>query len=334
MKFIFVILGKAKPSTRLRMLPLAARMRERGHEVVVTEVSSSLSDRLGLLRTAACHDVVVLQKKLFPAAYVALLTRSNPRLVFDLDDAVMFHELERGQPVTGKYFQRFAAVSAASRIVVSGNAFLADFARACRPGQDAGAVHELPTPIDTGCLQAKAEYAQQDGFTIGWIGTKGNLRQLQDLAAPLREVQEELPGCRLRVVADEGIDLPGVRVETKAWRAAEEQQDLHGFDVGIMPLADSLWNRGKGGYKLLQYMAAGLPAVASPVGINGEIIRHGENGYLASDADGWRDQLLLLARQPDLRSRIGRAARATIERDYSQESYLRRYVALLEGCLQ
>lgn len=316
------------------MLPLAKAMWQRGHDVSIAEAPTTLAGRVQLLLDVGRHDVVVLQKKLFPVAYVAMLRKINPKLVFDVDDAVMFHELERRQPVTGKYFQRFAAVAAASRIVVAGNAFLAEFARACRPGQDAGAVHELPTPIDTNCLQAKADYAQQDGFTIGWIGTKGNLRQLQELAAPLREVQEELPNCRLRVVADEGIDLPGVRVETKTWRADEEQQDLHGFDVGIMPLADSLWNRGKGGYKLLQYMAAGLPAVASPVGINGEIIRHGENGFLASDADGWRDQLLLLARQPDLRSRIGGAARATIERDYSQESYLWRYVALLEGCLQ
>lgn len=316
------------------MLPLVDSMGKRGHAVSVTEVSSSLSDRLRLLKAAACHDVVVLQKKLFPAAYTKMLVKANPRLVFDLDDAVMFHELERGQPVTGNYFQRFSAVAAVSRIVVAGNSFLADFARACRPGRDAGAVHELPTPIDTGWLHAKTDYAQRDSFTIGWIGTKGNLRQLRELATPLREVQEELPGCRLRVVADEGIDLPGVRVETKTWRAAEEQQDLHGFDVGIMPLADSLWNRGKGGYKLLQYMAAGLPAVASPVGINGEIIRHGENGFFASDADGWRDQLLLLARQPDLCCRIGRAARVTIERDYSQERYLQRYASLLELCLQ
>lgn len=330
---LFITLGAAKPSTRLRMLPLADALRARGHAVTLAEVPRSLPGRLWLLKTAAGHDVVLLQKKLFPVAFVALLQRANPRLVFDVDDAVMFHELERGQPVTGKYFRRFASVSAASRTVVAGNPFVAEFALAARSRNDSGRVAVLPTPIDTVGLPAKRRGGDGDGFVVGWIGTKGNLHQLLPLANALHAVQERAPGFRLRIVADAAPELAGLRIEFKPWRADEEVADLHGFDVGIMPLGDNLWNRGKGGYKLLQYMAAGLPAIASPVGINAEIIRHGENGFHAASPEDWESRLSELACQPELRLRIGGAARATVERDYSLDRYLEQYVAIVEGCL-
>lgn len=314
------------------MLPLANHLRRRDHGVSLVDLPHSLSGRLRLLQAATQHDVVVLQKKLFPAAFVSLLRLANPKLIFDVDDAVMFHELERGQPVTGRFFQRFVAIAAASRIVVAGNAYVADFARAAR-GKGGDGVVVLPTPIDTQYLSAKSCYAQKETVVVGWIGTKGNLHQLTLLATAFREVQKEVPSFRLRIVADAALDMSGVNSEFKPWRATEEIQDLHGFDIGIMPLADSLWNRGKGGYKLLQYMAAGLPAVASPVGINKDIVRSGENGFLAANEGGWRESLLGLAKNPELRQRIGQAARATIETGYALEGYLERYAKTIEGCL-
>jgi glycosyltransferase involved in cell wall biosynthesis len=329
---LIVTIGADKPSTRLRIAPLGERLCQRGWQVTTREVRNSLAGRIGLLRDAGRHDLVLLQKKLFPAAYVKLLRRANPRLVFDVDDAIMFHELERNEPVTGRFFERYAAIAAASRLVVAGNRYVAEFARAARTrgGQDDVAI--LPTPVDTGRLTAKPSYEGNDGFVAGWIGTKGNLSQLTPLAEALREVQAQVPGFRLRVIADGSPELAGIRVESQPWRHATEATDLQGFDVGIMPLADTLWNRGKGGFKLLQYMAAGLPAVASPVGINADIVRHGENGFLAADPATWRDALLALAADIELRRRVGTAARRTIESGYSVERYLDAYVDLLEGC--
>lgn len=331
---LVVTIGANKPSTRLRITPVGDRLRERGWQVTQREVANSLPTRLGLLRDAGRHDLVLLQKKLFPAAYVNLLRRANPRLVFDVDDAIMFHELERNEPVTGRFFQRYAAVAAASRMVVAGNRYVAEFARAAQARGGGSEVAILPTPIDTGRLTAKSSYEGGAGFVAGWIGTKGNLHQLQPLAPALREVQAQVPGFRLRVIADGSPDLPGIAVESQPWQHASESADLHGFDVGIMPLADTLWNRGKGGFKLLQYMAAGLPAIASPVGINADIVRHGENGFLAADTAAWRDSLLALAADIELRRRVGTAARRTIEAGYSIDRYLDSYVDLLEGCLR
>lgn len=330
---LLITLPAAKPSTRLRMLPLAEYLEHRGHTIFSRELPRSLPGRLGLLRQAHASDGVILQKKLFPTPFVVLLARANPNLIFDVDDAVMFHEMERGEPVDGKFFRRFAAITAASRIVVAGNAYLADFARAARR-HNADAVHILPTPIDTRQLAAKTDYSPQADVVIGWMGTKGNLHQLKPLANVLRDLQAQVPGLRLRIVADRGIDLPGVNIETKAWSASDEASDLRGFDIGIMPLEDSLWNRGKGGYKLLQYMAAGLPAVASPVGINADIVHAGENGFLARNEGEWHHALLALAGDARLRRRIGQAARATIEEGYSLDGYVGRYGMLIESCLK
>jgi glycosyltransferase involved in cell wall biosynthesis len=331
---LFITIGANKPSTRLRMTPLAERLRRRGWRVTTSEVPNSLPGRIGLLHDAGRHDLVLLQKKLFPGAYIRLLRRANPRLLFDVDDAIMFHELERGEPVTGRFFQRYSTTAAAACMVIAGNRYVAEFARAARPSGGQADIAILPTPIDTNHLTAKPAHDAGDGFVVGWIGTKGNLYQLSPLADALREVQAQVPGFRLRVIADAAPELAGIIVESQPWRYATEAADLHGFDVGIMPLADTLWNRGKGGFKLLQYMAAGLPAVASPVGINTDIVRPGDNGFLAADPAAWREALLALAGDGQLRRRVGAAARRTVEGGYSVEHYLDNYVDIIERCLK
>lgn len=332
---LVAVIGLNKPSTRLRMLPLVERLRARGHRVELSEIPRSLGGRLRLLRRAASADIVVLQKKLFPSFYVGLLRRANPALIFDVDDAVMFHEIERGEPLAGEFFRRFCAIAAASRHVVTGNGYLAEFARAARAGADAGGVAVLPTPVDTRAVPCKPTHGDADDgrIVVGWIGTKGNLWQLSPLADVLRAATAAVPGLCLRLVADAGLELPGVAVEHRPWRAETETSELHGFDIGIMPLGDSLWNRGKGGYKLLQYMAAGLPAIASPVGINAAIVRHGDNGLLAANEDDWRNAFLTLAADSGLRRRIGQAARVSVEKEYALHVFLDRYVTLIEDCL-
>jgi glycosyltransferase involved in cell wall biosynthesis len=116
-----------------------------------------------------------------------------------------------------------------------------------------------------------------------------------------------------------------VEVVKKRYRVEDEVGDLQSFDIGIMPLQDTLWTRGKCGFKILQYMGVGVPAAASPVGINSELIRHGETGFLAADPEAWREALVTLAASPGLRLRMGAAGRARVVEGYSQTQYNRRY---------
>ena len=120
-------------------------------------------------------------------------------------------------------------------------------------------------------------------------------------------------------------------METKEWRLEEESGDLAGFDIGIMPLAEDPWTLGKGGYKLLQYMASGLPVVASPVGINAEIVVDGVTGYLAGTDEEWEEKLLALAADAELRSRMGREGRERVEAEYSLASQQGKFLKLIRG---
>jgi glycosyltransferase involved in cell wall biosynthesis len=271
--------------------------------------------------------VVVLQKKtsLHPLE-LFLIRHANPNLVFDFDDAVMFHELEHGKPLRAKSFAKFLRTVRACRAVVAGNEFLAGFARPI-----CSEVHVLPTPIDTERYQPRGPASRDGTFTVGWIGTPGGLVHLTALADVLRDMTRKAEGFCLKIVSSDFIDLPGVEVVRKRWRLEEEITDLQTFDIGIMPLQDTLWTRGKCGYKILQYMGVGLPVVASPVGINTELVRHGETGFLAADAPTWRDALERLAADHTVRARMGTAGRARVLRHYSRTAYVAAYVSILEG---
>ncbi|MCU0586962.1 MAG: glycosyltransferase family 4 protein [Syntrophobacteraceae bacterium] len=333
-KILFLIIGRHKPSSRKRVLASTGYLVSRGHSVEVREIPRGLPGRAALFAGLRRFDLVVVQKKLFGPLETRLMVRLQPRLVYDLDDAVMFHEIERNEPLTGKFFRRFAGMAARCRGVIAGNGFLAELARLARGVDESHpSVIVLATPVDTEAIVPRVYEKASSGLRIGWMGTRGNLSHLMSIVEPLRRVLADFPGSELLVVSDGSPGIEGLPIRSKAWSAVEEAEDLRGLDVGVMPLLDNLWTRGKGGFKLLQYMAAGVASVASPVGINAEIIHHGENGLLARDASEWEDGLRRVTGDVDLRRQLGAAGRATVERDYSLARYNRGLAEFLEGLM-
>ncbi|HEY3346906.1 MAG TPA: glycosyltransferase family 4 protein [Nitrospirota bacterium] len=324
-KLTYLILGKEKPSSRKRVLDSVGYLRSAGHEVRVVKVPKDLPGCLALIPALRSSDIVIIQKKLFNAAQLSLIRAFSKKLVFDFDDAVMFIEIERNEPVTGKFFSRFANTAKKADAVIAGNESLAEYARS------AGAkTFILPTPVDTDFI-TPANRQGGGKVVIGWMGTKGNLAHLKAVAPPVARVIEICPQAVLRVVSNSYPALDGFDFEYKEWNADEELADLRSFDIGIMPLADNIWTRGKGGFKLLTYMAAGVASVASPVGINNEIIRHGENGLLAGTEDDWEKALFALVSKPELREKLGKAGRDTAVGEYSLSGYNRRLAEILAG---
>jgi glycosyltransferase involved in cell wall biosynthesis len=157
---------------------------------------------------------------------------------------------------------------------------------------------------------------RSDVITIVWIGLAYNLKCLDVLAPALRALQSRFR-LTLRVVCSQPPQMPGVEIEFRPWDFQREVADLQDAAIGVMPLEDTEWARGKCGLKLLQYLAVGIPAVASPVGVNGDIIVNGENGFLASTEQDWYERLDALCRQPQLRTRMGQAGRRTVNERYS-----------------
>jgi glycosyltransferase involved in cell wall biosynthesis len=211
--------------------------------------------------------------------------------------------------------------------VTAGSRTIADWARASQ----ARRVVEVPSVVDPGLYPVRP---LPDGpFTIGWIGTPKNEPFLELIAEPLRELHERF-GARLRVIGGSGsLELPGVAIDRVPWSEATEAEELTRCHVGVMPLTDGAWERGKCGYKLVQYMAAARAAVASPVGPSSSIILHGHTGFLAGTPEEWVTALGTLAADRSLVQSMGQAARQRVEGSYSLAVAAPRMAELLHSAL-
>jgi glycosyltransferase involved in cell wall biosynthesis len=280
------------------------------------EVVAGYMRRIGALLQVRRFDVVIVEKELFPflpAFAERLLRVLGVPYVVDYDDA-LFHryDLHSSKLVRGVLGRKIDAVMRHAAVVVAGNDYLAERAR------QAGArrVELIPTVVDTHRYQPR-QAPPNETPVIGWIGTPNTSRYLQPLLPVFEALQARM---RVRVVAvgARSEDFAGTPVETLPWSEETEVESIQQFDIGIMPLPDSPWERGKCGYKLIQCMACGVPVVASPVGVNTVIVNSGKNGLLARD-DEWDEHLTTLLQDPELRRFFGAQGRKDVENWYSLE---------------
>src|SRR5688500_11564590 len=246
-------------------------------------------------------------------------------IVYDFDDAIYLPAASAANARMGflKDPGKAAKLCAMAAHVTVGNDHLAAFAR-----RHARAVTVIPSTIDTKQYVPRSRPSPTRPV-IGWTGSATTLPYLRAILPALRRLRDRMD-FELRVIGG-AIDDAGLAVTSVPWKAASEVDDLRGLDIGLMPLADDEWARGKCGMKALQYMALGIPPVVSPVGVNTAIVRHGVNGMLASTDDEWVARLEELGRDPDLRARLGRGARQTVETDYSAATHAPRMAEVLRA---
>ncbi|SFF42678.1 Glycosyltransferase involved in cell wall bisynthesis [Fontimonas thermophila] len=337
-------------STRLRFLQYLPILRAQGIEVIEApffdecylhrlyagspaygSVIRAFCRRFSRLLTDSGADLIWLEKEALPWLPWWFERRLLPRhvpIVSDYDDAV-FHryDLHRSRFVRWLLGSKIGAVMAASRLVMAGNRYLAD--HAIRAG--ARQVETVPTVVDLEHYRFKRIADDEGQLRIGWIGTPGTWRDYMTPMMPLLIEVAGAHGARLRVVGAGPAAEAHPLLELRPWSEATEVSDIQQMDIGIMPLDDSPWSRGKCGYKLIQYMACGLPVVASPVGVNCEIVEHGVNGFLARTEAEWREALSTLLRDADLRRRMGQAGRKKVETHYSLQVWGPRVAQLLRN---
>jgi glycosyltransferase involved in cell wall biosynthesis len=287
---------------------------ERGH--LAAKVSSTLrgyAERLTHVFRRHRPDVVFVYREAAPLAptwFERLATWRAP-LVFDFDDAIYLPASSAANSWTRHLRQgrKVEALCRMSRHVMVGNAVLADFARRHNTH-----VSIVPSTIDTTLYQPRAR-ARNARPIVGWTGSTTTLPHLLGIAPALRRLRESVD-FELRVIGGAPA-IDGVDVCPVPWRRDREVDDLVPLDVGLMPLPDDEWSRGKCGMKALQYMALAIPPVVSPVGANRDIVQDGVNGFHARTPDEWVDRLAELLRDETARARLGAAARATVEQRYS-----------------
>jgi glycosyltransferase involved in cell wall biosynthesis len=239
-------------------------------------------------------------------------------MVLDVDDGIFLAHPDK-----------FSKIASMVDCVIAGSELIA---AECRPFNVSVAV--VPTCVDPGRYPIR-EHRAASRPVIGWTGTSSNVGFLELIREALEAVYKRQP-FDLALVADGAArqrlpPVSGPEVRHLLWSAATEGTDLLHFDVGVMPLPDDDWARFKCGLKLIQYMAAGLPAVASPVGVNPQIVAHGETGFLAESSDAWVEFLSRLVSDHELRARMGRAGRAVIESRYSIEANWRGWKSAVLG---
>ena len=289
---------------------------------------AALWRRLVDLRQARLANLLWIQAELLPwlpwAIERAVLPR-GVRYALDYDDAV-FHryDLHRLGLVRQLLGRKLDHMMAGSALVTAGNRYLAD--RAIRAG--ARRVEIVPTVVDTG-IYFPVVRTSGGAPCIGWIGSPSTwLDYMAPMLPTLIETASRF-GARLMTVGAVRAAPSNPWIEQRDWSEETEVARIQEMDIGVMPLDDSPWARGKCGYKLIQYMACGLPVVASPVGVNAEIVEHGVNGFLATTHEEWDAALTTLLRDPDLRRRMGAAGRRKVEEEYSLQVWGPRLAALL-----
>jgi len=280
------------------------------------EVLKGYAERVLVLLGACRFDVVIIEKELFP--FMPAIAESYLRLigvpyVADYDDA-LFHRYDcHTNPWVRRFLgQKIDFVMRHAATVIAGNNYLAE--RAHRAG--ANRVEIIPTVVDTERYQPKQKAVGKVPI-VGWIGTPQTSRYLKPLLPMFESLKNEMP-VRFVAVGANSEDFEGTPVEAWSWSEETEVESVQEFDIGIMPLVDSPWERGKCGYKLIQYMACGVAVVASPVGVNREIIISHENGLFADSLGEWDKALrTLLNVDSDVRERMGGAGRARVTDWYS-----------------
>lgn len=328
MKVLFLTEGQHVPASRFRVQQFIPYLESRGIRCTVRPLIPNkylslrnrwaqrsltiwkIFQRLRAIADASSFDAVYLQRDLIaiPSPFLErLLHRINPRLVFDFDDAITV-TMDGGQdPRQAKVEEIFRR----SQRIVAGNEYLRSLAVPHNSN-----ITVIPTAVDT--ARYTPGLRPHGPLIIGWMGTAGNLPYLVKIAPALESLARQ-HSFELRIVSEAAAipsELRGFNVRHLTWSESTELDDLRSFDIGIMPLPDNPWTRGKCGFKLLQYMAVGIPAVGSAVGVNREILANGA-GLLADDETDWFRTLDALLSDANLRRRYGEAGRQRVVERYS-----------------
>lgn len=301
--------GRSIDKARLLLRGLAARLRE--------------------VAGARRYDCVLVYRECFPVGPAFLeraLRRSARRVVFDFDDAIWLPATSAANRIA-RWLKSPGKTASTLRLcdrVIAGNAYLASYARKHNPN-----VTIIPTTIDTD-LYTPERREWNATVTVGWSGSATTAAYLDEIVEPLLRLQRDFGVCLLTIGAP-GWRPQGLELEARPWSSATEVPLLRRIDVGLMPLSDDPWSRGKCGLKALQYMALEAVAVVSPVGVNTEIVRDDVNGFHAGSGDEWYRAVAACIAHPERRVSLGRAARAIVEERYSVRANRERWLAALSA---
>ena len=274
-------------------------------------------------------DFIFIQRECFmlgTSYFEKRFSKSRAKLFFDFDDSIWLLDVSNANKAFAwlKNPDKTAEIISISNVVLAGNAYLADYANQFNRN-----VKIIPTTIDT--VEYQRRPSVNNSICIGWSGSLTTLKHF-DFAVPFLVKLKQKFGDKIsiKVIGDGTYVNEKLHIKGLPWKKENEVEELSTFDIGIMPLPDDKWASGKCGLKGLQYMALEIPTIMSPVGVNSTIIQDGQNGFLASTESEWLEKLTLLIESKELREKIGKAGRKTVEEKYSVEALKDTYLQLFK----
>ncbi len=312
---------------RYRIRAFEPALRRHGWTVDTVALHRNSWRRRKQLQSAADYDVVILQRRLLPLWQLAVLRRSARRLIYDIDDAVFMRDSYAAKgPYSWRRLAYFWATIYFSDAIIVGNPYLMQQTASFI---DREKVVFVPTCVDTDRYILGEHTNSSNTTRVVWIGQQSTLPCLTLAGDALREATRRTPNLELAVVSDCYPELPGVHVTPRHWSSESEAAELARADIGMSWLPDDPWSRGKCGLKVLQYMAAGLPVVANPIGMNRTMVEHGRTGFLANTPSEWAEAIGRLSGDAALRARMGTAARRRVCESYSVTAWEDRFASVM-----
>ena len=326
MRVLFVTCGSIDdPSSRVRVHQFLPFFSRQGEHVATISLDANGQFRrrlrqLMILLLSTRFDTVVVQKAVLPRL-TAALSKLSKRLIYDIDDGVFVY-----YPELDRVLHRYD-------VVVTGNRALEEHVRRFNSRSVI-----IPSVVDEtrfDLQQMQTTHSDTNPLVVGWVGNGWHLEYLEALKDSFFELARRFQNrFVLKVVSNRSLDWSADWLVNKGWCLEQEAQDVASFDIGIMPLPQDPWSELKCGYKALLYMAMGKPVVVSPIGVNSEIVRHGINGYHASNSAEWTQYLGTLLQDAVLRARLGSAGRQIVADEYCIRAVLPRWLAVLRGDLE
>lgn len=306
-----------------------------GHNLAkITGIITGFRRRLALLLQVPKYDFIFIHREAAPIGppilewLIAKILRK--KIIYDFDDAIWLGNTSAANLIASglKWHQKVANICRWAYKNSCGNSYLAAYAQQFNPNSVIN-----PTTIDTEHLHNQIRDQTIPGrLIIGWTGTHSTLKYLDQLVPVLARLEAEGLDFEFRVISNQPPILPLHSLVFIPWNKDTEIADLLTFNVGLMPLEDDMWAKGKCAFKALQYMSLGIPALVSPIGMNVEVVQHGYNGFICASPTDWEINLRQLLCNPDLRQQLGKAARNTIQERYSVWANTSNFLKLFIGC--
>ncbi|PIP55052.1 MAG: glycosyl transferase family 1 [Bacteroidetes bacterium CG23_combo_of_CG06-09_8_20_14_all_32_9] len=337
------------PGQRFRCEQYLPALREKGFDITYSNIISEKDDkifytkgnyyqktwilfksffkRLDDVRKSKNYDIIFIYREVFMLGitlFERMLRAKNSIIIFDFDDAIWLNDTSEGNANLNwlKKPSKTASIIKIADLVLAGNAYLSQYAKRFNPRTEI-----MPTTIDTDYHKRIYEFQKKTSICIGWTGTSTTLKHFETIIPALKKIKTTFnKKIYFKVIVNFPYHLPELDIEATQWSLEKEIQDLSEIDIGIMPLPDDEWSKGKCGFKGLQYMSLEIATIMSPIGVNTEIIKDGENGFLASTEEEWVEKLSLLIEDESLRLTLGKKGRQTVEERYSVNALKNQYV--------